>query len=298
MKKLSKIRNCWIVILLCFISQKHFSQDTLILLDGQTKIGKVLGIDRNLNILEFKSNEEKFFISLSQLKKYSFNLSDEKWNNSSLFTYARNESNQVLRFGSNRKLLSFSPSKYSFGVNFSTLFDPALVNDFDNFGRTYSTNSHFECFFQLDLNDKFALRFPMRIGIKPLKETVINPTNDFFGAFSRELIGDIGIEPIFYFNSNRVKLKWFTAPSFSIVAGKPVKRILDDIDNPLTYIPMNQTFCYRIGALIGYQYWFGPRLQFETTIGFFVTNNYWDPNDFIQESYFGRNFRLALIYRI
>ncbi|MBU3660581.1 MAG: YjbH domain-containing protein [Flavobacteriales bacterium] len=292
-----------IALFICWIHNFNLAQDTLEFKDGQFKYGRVIGVDTKLNILEFKNAVGQSFISIENLKKYTSNEIDEKWVSKTLFTFSVAESKHVIKIGSNKKLLDFNPSKYGVGVNLMSLFDPVYVNDFDNFGRTYSTNRYFECFFQTELNPGVALRFPVRIGISPLKEAIVNPSNDFYGRYSRELIGDIGFEPIFYFNRNNVKLKWFAGPSLSIVAGRSVSRILNSDINTTTYVPIDFNLSYRIGVLTGFQYWFGPRFQFESTFGYFVTNNYWQPDDFNQPGkiskrpFFGRNLRLALIYR-
>ena len=302
----SLIKNWSLALLLfvCLIFNFSFAQDTLEFKDGQVKYGRVIGVDTKLNILEFKSPQGQSFISLEKISKYTSNALDEKWVASTQFTFSVAESNQVTKIGSKRKYLDFTPSRYSVGVNFSSLFNPIYVNDFDNFGRTYSTNRYIESFFQIDLNEGVALRFPVRIGIIPLKKTVLNPPNSFYGMFSRELIGDIGFEPIFYFNKHNVKLKWFAAPSLSIVAGRAVSRVIDYDFYTTTYEPLDVEFSYRIGALTGFQYWLSSRFQIESSYGLFVTNNYWQPDDFnvpgqiSKRPFFGRNLRHAVIYRL
>jgi len=294
-----------VVFTILFVSFNFcFSQDTIEFKDGKVKYGRVLGFDNKLNILEFQDSNEQILIPLNSVRFYTKNKLEEKWTIGEFLTYSNAEYSQVTSFGNNRKYLDYKPRKYSLGINFSSLFDPSLVNDMDYFGRTYSTNPYLECFFQSEINDAFALRIPTRIGINPLKTTDINPLNSFYGMYTRELLFDIGIEPILYFRTPPVKTRWFFAPSFSAVISKPVSRKLDYEMNLEKYEPLNNQLGYRIGALTGFQYWFHSRFQFELSYGLFVTNNYWKPDgsnlsgNIRRESYFGRNLRLALVFRL
>lgn len=280
------------------------SQDTIEFKDGKIKYGRVLGFDNKLNILEFQDSNERILIPLNSVRFYTKNKLEEKWVNGEFLTYSSAENSQVLTFGNNRKFLDYEPRRFSIGINFSSLFEPSLVNDMDYFGRTYSTNPYLECFFQSEINEAFALRIPTRIGINPLKTTDINPLNSFYGMYTRELLFDIGIEPILYFRKSPVKTRWFFAPTFSAVISRPVSRILDNEINLQKYEPLNNQWGYRIGALTGFQYWFHSRFQLELSYGLFVTNNYWEPDDFNlsgnvrRRPYFGRNLRLALVFRL
>jgi len=301
MNKIIRNLNLDLLLFIILIFKSSFAQDTLVFKDGQIKFGRVVGVDTKLNILELSTKEGHSIVSLGILNNFSTNALDENWKGNSRFTFSSTNTNRINRMSNNKKYLKFTPSVYSIGLNFSSLFDPSLVNDFDNFGRTYSTNPYIETFFQMEFNEGVAFRFPVRIGINPLKKTVVNPSNSFYGMFSRELICDFGFEPICYFNKNYYKLKWFAAPSISLVAGKSVSRTLSNGTNGTTYTPINLEFGYRLGALVGYQYWFCPKLQFEGSFGYFITNNYWVPNDGglpNKKTYFGRNLRAALIYRL
>ncbi len=285
------------------LSFQSLAQDTLIFLNGAVKYGRVLGLESNMRIIEFQNGQKNELISLELLKTYTLNQLESNWTMKNNLTQFPSNIYTVKQMGNTRKLLDFVPGKYSIGLNFTTLFNPALINDFDFFGRTYSTNSHIETFFQIDLNPRIALRFPLRIGLKPLKTTVDNTSFDFYGNYTRELIGDIGFEPIFYFKERMVKLKWFAAPSLSMVLGKSVKRTINYEPYATTYTPVSSELCYRIGGLIGFQYWLHPHFQIEGSYGYLITNNYWEPsfseNDvLINSPYLARNLRLALVYRM
>jgi hypothetical protein len=288
----------------CMVLNFSFSQDTLEFKDGKVKYGHVLGFDTKLNILEFQNSNERVLISVSELKSFTKNQLEEKWNTGETFSFSKAYNPQVLQFSDNCKYLKFEPRKFSLGLNFTSLFDPDFVGDLDFFGRIYSTNPYLECFFQMEINDGLALRIPARIGIKPLKTIEINPQNSFYGMYTRELLFDLGIEPIFYFRKTPVKTRWFFAPSLFAVLGKPVARTFNYNINLEKYEPLNNQLGYRIGALTGFQYWFHSRFQFELSYGLFVTNNYWEPDDFYnpgnvrRRPYFGRNLRTAVIYKL
>jgi hypothetical protein len=286
-----------------------FSQDTLEFKDGRVKYGRVLGFETKLNILEFQDSNERVLISVSELKSFTKHHVEEKRNIAGTFIFSRAESPQVLEFSDNRKYLKFEPRKFSFGLNFTSLIDPAPIDDvLGVFGRTYSTNPYLECFFQMEINDGVALRIPTRIGINPLNSTVINPNpwqNSFYGMYTRELIFDLGVEPIFYFKKIPVKRRWFLAPSISTTLGKQVARTLDYQIDLEKYEPLKNQLGYRIGVLSGFQYWSHSRFQFEASFGYFVTNNYWPPDyhysgngNIRRRPYFGQNLRTAVIYRL
>jgi hypothetical protein len=289
---------------LCIVLNFIYSQDTIEFKDGSIKYGRVLGLDKKFNILEFQNSNGKILISVSELKSFTKHQPEEKWNIGETITYSKSESHYVKRFSNNRKYLKYEPRKYSLGLNFTSLFNQSLFYDFDFFNRTYSTNPYLECFFQMEINEGIALRFPTRIGINPLNETILNSQwyYNFYELYSRELIFDIGIEPIFYFNKTPFKVKWFYAPSISATLGKPVAYSLDynlDIEK---YEPLKNKLGFRIGVLSGFQYWLNSRFQFEASFGYFVTNNYWLPNydsyNPRRKGYLGRNLRTALIYRL
>jgi hypothetical protein len=292
-----------VFILLNILLTHSWSQDTLMYLNGKVKHGRVIGIDANMGLMEFKNVQEHELISLDVLKTYTTNQLEANWTMKNNFTLFQSSIYTVKEMGYNRRLLDFTPGKYSIGLNFTTLFNPGLVNDFDYFGRTYSTNSHIETFCQIELNPRMALRFPLRIGLKPIQSITTANSYDFYGSFSRELIGDIGIEPIFYFNQRLVKLKWFAAPSMSLVLGRSVKRTITSEPYTTIYTPLSTALCYRIGALTGFQYWLNPHFQLESSFGYLITNNYWEPtfsesDVLMNRPYFARNLRLALIYRM
>jgi hypothetical protein len=257
--------------------------------------------------LEFQNSNERVLISVSELKSFTQNQLEEKWNTGESFTFSKADNPQVLRFRDNRQYLKFEPKKFSLGLNFTSLYlyEPYYTKNF--FTRTYSTNPYLECFFQMEINDGLALRIPARIGINPLKTIVINPENLFYSEmYARELLFDLGIEPIFYFRKIPVKTRWFFAPSLSAVLGKPVEVERIQVNNirSLKNEPLDNQWGYRIGALTGFQYWFHPRFQVELSYGLFVTNNYWEPGLWNNPSnygrkrpYFGGNFRTAVVYK-
>ncbi len=304
MKKKSKNYRLLLLsfITLCITAKSVLAQDTLIKRNGEIELGRVLGVDSIGKTLEFQDVKGIRLISIASLQSYTTNDLNSSWIKKTSFTTNSSSDNAVKKFAANRKYLKFKPDRYSVGLNFMSLTNPTLVNDFDYFGRTYSTNRHVDSYFQLELTEKFALRFPIRIGIKPLKGTIINPPNGFYGMYSRELIGDIGVEPIFYFKKNIHKLTWFGAPSLSIGLGKSVRRIIDSDTYTISYTNIENKTFYRIGFLVGFQYWFTKHLQYEMSYGYLVTNNYWVPTydsteTVYNQNYLARNLRIALAYR-
>ncbi len=299
--------NNYHFLLLLFItlgltSKTILAQDTLIKKNGEIELGRVLGIDNIGKMLEFKDLNGIRLISTTSIQQYTTHVLEENWKKKSYFSTNPSGEEDVKHFAVNHKYLKFEPSKYSVGFNFMSLTNPALVNDFDYYGRTYSTNRHLDSYFQIELSEKFALRFPIRIGIKPLNGTIINPPTNFYDAYSRELIADIGVEPIFYFKKNIHKLNWFVAPSFSVGLGKSVRRIIDDNSYSISYTNIENKTFYRIGFLVGFQYWFTDYLQYEMSYGYLVTNNYWFPtfdstDNLYNQAYLARNLRIALAYR-
>ena len=289
-------------ITLIITTKTALAQDTIIKKNGQIELGRVLGIDSTGKTLEFRDVKGIRLISTTSLQSYTTNDLNSSWIKKTSFTVNPSSDEAVRKFSVNRKYLKYLPSRYSVGFNFMSLTNPAFVNDFDSFGRTYSTNRHIETYFQIEVSKNFAMRFPVRFGIKPLNKTLTNPPNTFYGAYSRELIADIGLEPIFYFKKNIYKICWFGAPSFSIGLGKSVKRIIDSNYGTLTYSPIENKTFYRIGFLFGFQNWINEKLQFEMSYGFLVTNNYYQPTYYLSDSiyqrpYLARNLRIALAYR-
>lgn len=304
MKKKSKNYRLLLLsfITLCLTSKTLLAQDTLFKKNGEMQLGRVLGVDSLGKTLEFQDKEGVRLIAIASLQKYTTNDLSSSWIKKSSFTTNNSSDDAVKKFAINRKYLKYKPSRFSVGFNFMSLTNPALVNDFDFFGRTYSTNRHLDSYFQIEFSEKFALRFPVRIGIKPLNGTIINPPNGFYGMYSRELIGDIGVEPIFYFKKNIHKLTWFGAPSLSIGLGKSVRRIIDSDTYTISYTNIENKTFYRIGFLVGFQYWFTEHLQYEMSYGYLVTNNYWVPTydsteTVYNQDYLARNLRIALAYR-
>lgn len=289
-------------ITLCITTKTVLAQDTLIKKNGEMQLGRVLGVDSLGKTLEFQDKEGVRLIAIASLQKYTTNDLSSNWIKQSSFTTNYSSDKAVKKFAVNHKYLNIKPSKFSIGFNFMSLSNPALVNDFDFFGRTYSTNRHLDSYFQMELSEKFALRFPIRIGVKPLNKTLTNPSNSFYDAYSRELIADIGVEPIFYFQKNIHKLNWFVGPSLSIGLGKSVRRTIDSNIGTVTYANIENKSFYRVGFLFGFQYWITKKLQYEMSYGYLVTNNYWVPTyypteDLYNQAYLARNLRIVLAYR-
>ena len=304
MKKNSKNYRLLLLsfITLCITAKTVLAQDTLIKRNGEIELGRVLGADSIGKTLEFQDVKGIRLISIESLQSYTTNDLNSSWIKKTSFTTNSSFNNTVKKFAANRKYLKFKPGRYSVGLNFISLTNPALVNDFDYFGRTYSTNRHIDSYFQLELTEKFALRFPVRIGIKPLNGTITNPPNSFYDAYSRELIADIGVEPIIYLKKNIYKFSLFGAPSFSVGMGKSVRRTIDSNLGTVTYANIENKTFYRIGFLVGFQYWFTKHLQYEMSYGYLVTNNYWVPTydsteNVYNQAYLARNLRIVLAYR-
>jgi hypothetical protein len=115
------------------LSFQSLAQDTLIFLNGAVKYGRVLGLESNMRIIEFQNGQKNELISLELLKTYTLNQLESNWTMKNNLTQFPSNIYTVKQMGNTRKLLDFVPGKYSIGLNFTTLFNPALINDFDLF---------------------------------------------------------------------------------------------------------------------------------------------------------------------
>jgi hypothetical protein len=81
-----------------------------------------------------------------------------------------------------------------------------------------------------------------------------------------------------------------------------VRRIIDSDTYTISYTNIENKTFYRIGFLVGFQYWFTKHFQYEMSYGYLVTNNYWVPTydsteNVYNQDYLARNLRIVLAYR-
>jgi len=287
-----------LILVIGLTCQFVMAQDTLVYLDGRIQYGRVIGIDKEKGVVYFQENETRLLISLSLMKSYTTNNLEENWKVVGYGSLSPANKAATFKMNDARRYLGFEPGKYSIGFNLMSLPNPAKVSDFNYFRRPYSTNRHLEFFFQMEINKKRALRFPVRIGINPLNKTLVVPARyDFYNSYSRELIWDVGIEPIFYLRG-LYKMTWFGAPSLSLGLGRVVN--IEHVSNPMNvyiYEAIKNSAIFRVGGLYGFQYWFSKSIQLEMSYGLFLTNNTSFDRNTNRNVYFGGNLRGAISCR-
>lgn len=206
----------------------------------------------------------------------------------------QNKEAKALRLPSWKTAYSYSP--YSIGLNLFSLIRPTYF--YELFRNSYfSSNLNVDLFVQRELNKNFALRVPFRVGF-PLPEKVVTYNTDNYFHFTRKtIIGEIGIEPLYYLNGlNKITL--LVAPTLGVGRGlKMAEELLgQSYPQPYKYVPVGEYVYYKIGLLLGAQFNLTKSVQFGLELGLFRSNHEWD--EFYPQYYdWGNSTKFFLTYR-
>jgi hypothetical protein len=282
-----------------------FGQDTIIDIQGLVRYGSVLEVDKTRRYIVFEENNTRSIISMEILQSFTKNSYDSSFQRKDyMIKNAQNPSNDIKKMGVTREFMPKGFGKYSVGLNFMALSNPDRLGRLDFLNRTYTTNRFLDLFFQVERSPKLAFRFPLRIGLNPLSEevTFLNGDPKFYwrDQYMKELVGDVGFEPLFYFLGIH-KMTWFFSPGIGMGIGRKVqleKYNVPSEDIAAIFTPMGNTFFMRYNINLGFQYFLSDRIQLEMTSGFLLSKNYrisgWDLRN---SRYISRTLRVALVYR-
>jgi len=279
------------------IALSVISQDTITDNKGNIRTGKILFYDRSYNLMSFLDGSDTIYLNLSEVIRPELN--QERIGKSPYYvSKSPATKTNVQKMGIAKQPPNFVYSPYSFGINIFSLIRPTYMLDRD-IDRFFASNLNIDVFFQKEMNPNLALRFPMRIGIKPLNKEIIKSI-DYYGEFGKEIIGDIGVEPLFYLNGLK-KATWFVAPSLCFGIGRKVTRNYNYLDYNATYIPSGNAGYYKIGSTFGFQLNLTPGIQFGMEYGAYVSNNGWHyyyDNIPTRRTYFGYIGKCFISYRL
>lgn len=279
------------------ITLSVISQDTITDNKGNIRTGKILFYDRSYNVMSFSDGSDTLFLNLSEIIRPELN--QERVGKVPYYVSKSPATKAyVQKMGITRQPPNFVYSPYSFGVNIFSLIRPVGMLD-RNIDRFFASNRNIDIFFQKELNPNLALRFPMRIGINPLNKQV-EKSIDYYEEYSKEIIADVGVEPLFYLNGLK-KATWFVAPSLCLGLGRKVVRTDNYPDYTSTYIPSGNAGYFKIGSTFGFQLNLTASLQFGMEYGAYVANNGWHYYyDSIptRRTYFGYIGKCYISYRL
>lgn len=273
------------------------SQDTIVDKKGNLRTGKVLFYDQTYNLISFSSGTDTIYLDLSEITEPNFN--QERIGKVPFFiTKSPASKAYVRKMGMAKQQPNFTYSPYSFGINVFSLIRPDALLDRD-IDRFFASNLNIDVFFQKEMNPELALRFPMRIGISPINEVIIKNIGNY-REYSKEIIGDLGIEPLFYLNG-LTKATWFVAPSLCIGLVRKVTRE-DNYNTYLaTYTPLGNAGYFKIGSTFGFQLNLTPGIQFGMECGAHLSNNAWHyfyASTPSRRTYFGYTGKFQISYRL
>ena len=132
----------------------------------------------------------------------------------------------------------------------------------------------------------------------PLPEKVVTyNTDNYFHSARKTIIGEIGIEPLYYLNGlNKITL--LVAPTLGVGRGlKMAEELLgQSYPQPYKYVPVGEYVYYKIGWLLGAQFNLTKSVQFGLELGLFRSNHEWD--EFYPQYYdWGSSAKFFLTYR-
>lgn len=273
------------------------SQDTIVDKKGNLRTGKILFYDQTYNLISFSSGTDTIYLDMAEITEPSFN-QERSGNVPSYITKSPASKAYVRKMGLAKQKPNFTYGPYSFGINVFSLIRPDALLDRD-IDRYFASNLNIDVFFQKEMNPELALRFPMRIGLNPLKETIIKDIG-YYGEYSKEIIGDIGIEPLFYLNGLK-KATWFVSPSLCIGLVRKVIRNYNNPNNLATYTPSGNAGYFKLGSTFGFQLNLTSNIQFGLEYGAYLANNGWHYyNDDVatRRTYFGYIGKCSISYRL
>lgn len=273
------------------------SQDTIVDKKGNLRIGKILFYDQTYNLISFSSGTDTIYLDMAEITEPSFN-QERSGNVPSYITKSPESKKTVRKMGIAKQPPNFVYSPYSFGINAFSLIRPIGMLDRD-IDRFFASNLNIDVFFQKEIKPNLALRFPMRIGLKPLKHIIIKEFG-YYGEYSKEIIGDIGIEPLLYLNGLK-KVTWFVSQSICVGLVRRVNPLYDYNNNLATYTPMGNAGYLKVGNTFGFQLNLTPNIQFGLEYGAYLANNAWRnyydsyPS---RRTYFGYTGKFQISYRL
>jgi hypothetical protein len=288
-------------IFIYLISYPIFSQDTIVDKTGNVHTGKILTVNQNFNLVSFLEVNDTLYFELTAIQ---INIKNLEQNNNKLPSFFSQSPHAVksYKMGIARQFSSYNYSPYSFGVNLFSLVQSTAMQNRD-IDRLFASNPNFDVFFQKEMHRKFAIRIPIRIGINPLKDS-IQQTTQGYNAYSKEIIGDIGLEPVIYFNGLR-KLSWFATPSLCIGLGRKVYNSSEYYSNSSAnyFKPLGNAPYFKIGSNFGFQLNITSCIQFGLEYGVYIANNRWVESymlnkDVMRLTYFGYMGKCIISFRL
>lgn len=286
-----------LIFIMALVPFWSFAQDTLIDKKGNQRIGKILSVDELSNLLTLQTEQGTVVFKLSELKY----VSNREVKNPKEGTLPNATPVYTTHFHGTRSNYippKYTYSPYSVGWNIIPLLN-FLPKDSEN-GR-YASNRTLELFAQREINDKFAIRIPLRIGLNPISKEMISGD---YGIYSKEIIGDIGVEPLFNLNGFK-QLTWIFAPQFSFGRARAAYiKSPDSLAGPVyNYLPMGDYSYIRAGFSTGLQLNVTRTIQFGLELSAYLANNFM-PSYYVnaysygyQRLYGGIGFRGFLSYR-
>lgn len=295
----------YFLTLFIFLFGKVNAQDTIVDLKGNILTGKIISIDNNTKFITYVNGKDTLFRTLSSVQRYS--LKDSlKATVVQIPTATSSPTQDDFRksIAHRRQFSKYDYGKWSFGLNLMALLKPSIISDFDFLGNSYTTNRSLDLYAQYEYNSKLALRIPLRIGIQPLGHTYYPPasTSLNYGAYSRELIADIGFEPLVYFEGLR-QISWYFLPSLTLGLGRKVLKV-DGYPNPTFYVPKGNASHYKLSASFGFQANVTRTIQFGMESGLYLSNNMFtnfssDPNaESARQNIIGLSLKVFTVWRL
>lgn len=181
---------------------------------------------------------------------------------------------------------------YSIGVNLFSLFKPNFMQEVQP-DLFFASNRNVDFFFQKEKSKKFAWRFPLRIGFNSGYDWVSSVNEKIYKEAAKTIIGDLGVEPIFYRNVNK-KLNLLVVPSFCLGVGRKIStQSLSELYNlEYQYTAGGSYFYGKLGCSIGMRWNFTKDFHIGMEYGAYFANNF-----FRQSPYLGLSGKCFVIYQ-
>lgn len=186
----------YIIILLFQFSLLCVSaQDTLYLKNGELQVVEIISVDVKKGIIIYKYNNQQSMRAISSLSRYTNHSSDEE----NVLPFIEEEPVQTMADLKSLALTPFVYGKFSIGFNalslLSGLGKETEISIASNYNQSFYGHFNF--------NNYLAVRVPMRIGFSFLKDKNGNKVSYQYGESARNVIYEIGIEPLLMLNDRR-----------------------------------------------------------------------------------------------
>jgi hypothetical protein len=159
---------------------------------------------------------------------------------------------------------------YNVGINLFSFIKPNYMKELTP-DRFFSSNSSVDFFIEKEFSSKFALRFPIRIGFNSKHDWVSTVNQDIYRSARKTIIGDLGVEPIFYVYS-RKKLTGLVATSVCLGIARNILK--DDLGGTNYQYHAGGTLPYtKFGCSLGIRWLFTRFLQLRLEYGGYIANN-------------------------